>query len=354
MAIASRIRNAAVRNSELLLVLSDTRDAARDLEQQKGLVGRIDGNLSDLCARITKLDEKRELDLKKHKSYRDSVVKKFVYRLSGQSDMFAARAQKEQREYFDILQQEQKVKEEQDRLRAEKDEAVAIQRRLEDVVERRSRAQDELDALYDSIFHGPNPEFPEEDELEKKAEQALNTYHCAAVRLEKDAKLTDILTAARDTAGQALKDTMEALSGGHLASSTIEKKKLGDANIKLKQMQELVAHAQKISAKVIPLPVVNINIKLLDREAYTNPFGRMALHDIIREWRSGIQVCLAELDKQLSAATLVNNEQQQSVKVKAETLIAAREALQSCRSGIFVIVESAEFNKDEGECPPPY
>lgn len=354
MSITDRICNATHRNSELLLILTETQHANRDLDKQKARVARFDEKLSQIHHRIGQLDEKRASDLKRHKSYRDSVVKKFAYRLSGQSDEFAARAQKEQQEYYDVLQHEQQAKEEQDRIIADMVEALEVQQSLEEVVNQRTAAQDELDALYDSIFHGPTPEFPEEDELENKAENALNTYHCAALKAEIDAKFMETLTAARDRSDRALKDIMEALSGGHLASTTVEKKKLDNADIRLKEMRDLVAEAQKISPKVIALPTVDINIKLLDGEAYNNPWGRMALHDRIREWRSGAQVCLSELNAQLETATSIHNEIQENVKHKFKILNACKEALQVCRSEVFAIVASAESITRDGESPPPY
>lgn len=161
MTIVDRVCDAAARNRELLAILFETESAVEALSRQKALVAELDASLSKLREDIQLLDEKRKSDLKRHKSYRDSVVKKLAYRLSGQSDEFSLRKDKEESEYLQALQKERLAKEDENRILLERQGALQVQQSLQDVVQRRNEAQTELEALYDSIFSGPTPEFPE-------------------------------------------------------------------------------------------------------------------------------------------------------------------------------------------------
>ncbi|KAH6660861.1 hypothetical protein BKA67DRAFT_549408 [Truncatella angustata] len=352
--IASRIYDASPHNHELLSRLAETRFAIRDLDIHETRIAEIDADLLAAKQRVRQLDEKRESDLKRHTSYRDSVVKKLAYRLSGQSREFAFRAQSGQQEYFDVLQQEQQAKEEEDRISARRHEALATRGMLKAAVERHNQAQSELDVLYDSIFHGPNPEFPEEDEFERQAEAALHTYHCAEMKTQTACRLLDKLTTARQKADHALGEIIEALKGGQLSSSTVERKRLETADLELKSMRQLMAEAQAILPTINTLPPVDIRFKLLTSDVYDNPWSTMALHDMMRGWRSGTQACVDEIQKELVKARSRYDEAFENAKARSSVLRTVKDELQSCRSEIFAIVRSATIDGGDSESPPPY
>ncbi|KAF7528210.1 hypothetical protein G7054_g10216 [Neopestalotiopsis clavispora] len=333
MTIVDRVCDAAARNRELLAILFETENAVEALSRQKTLVAELNASLSELREDIQLLDEKRKSDLKRHKSYRDSVVKKLAYRLSGQSDEFSLRKDKEESEYLQALQKERLAKEEENRILLERQGALQVQQSLQDVVQRRNEAQTELEALYDSIFSGPTPEFPEEDELETKAEIALNAYHCAAVKDEYNRKLVKILTEGRRLAAKVVAEIVEALEAGQMASTATVKRRLNNAEQACRKMQ----------GQVEGLPTVS-----------DNPWSMMVFRDKIRDWRAEAQLCVDELDKHLGTAKSSGNDSHQSMIAKSRDLTAARAALQSCRTEIFAIVESAEDHARQGESPPPY
>ncbi|ETS75849.1 hypothetical protein PFICI_12793 [Pestalotiopsis fici W106-1] len=351
MTVVDRVCDAAVRNHALLAILSETENAVESLSRQKTRVAELDTSLSKLRQDIQHLDEKRKSDLKRHKSYRDSVVKKLAYRLSGQSDEFSLRKEKEESEYLQALQKERLAKEEESRLLVERQEALQVQQSLQDVVERRKEAQNEIEMLYDSIFSGPTPEFPEEDELESKAAIALNVYHCAAVKDESNRKIVRILTEARQLATKGVADIVAALEGGQMASTASVRRRLGNADQALKKMQSLV---RGLSPAFQTLPAVNIRLQLIDDRVSDNPWSMTVFRDKIRDWRAEAQACVDELDKHLSTARSKSDQSHQSMIAKSQDLVEARTTLQSCRTEIFAIIESAEDHAREGESPPPY
>lgn len=60
---------------------------------------------------IRTLETNRDKEFKEHEKYRDSVMKRFAYKIGRKTEKFGAKASKEEREYFDALHEEHKTKE---------------------------------------------------------------------------------------------------------------------------------------------------------------------------------------------------------------------------------------------------
>ncbi|CCF47033.1 hypothetical protein CH063_15588, partial [Colletotrichum higginsianum] len=99
--LESKIRQAAVRNRELLAVLADTDNAIPDLTQQRRLIADLDHQLQQSDKNVRALDARRKKELKDHEKYRDSVMRRFVHKAVGKRDKFDEKAAREEREYFD-------------------------------------------------------------------------------------------------------------------------------------------------------------------------------------------------------------------------------------------------------------
>lgn len=100
--IADQIRAAAARNAELRGILHDNDHAPAALEQQGKYLSDMQAELKRVNAGLQKLEATRKKELKEHEQYRDSVMKRFAYRVSGKKEKFAAKAEKEEKEYFDV------------------------------------------------------------------------------------------------------------------------------------------------------------------------------------------------------------------------------------------------------------
>jgi len=194
--IQSKIQAAAPRNQELLQTLSETDYAKPALEQQKRYVADVENEIKQLHKHLKQLEEKRKKELKDHEKYRDSVMKRFAYKIGGKREKFNVKAEKEEREYFEVLQEEHKATEMRKNLSSTLDEAQKHRSELEGAASRHDQAQRSLDELYDTIFEGPTPEFPEEDSKEYSANDALNRYHNMRVHVESEAQVLKILSNA--------------------------------------------------------------------------------------------------------------------------------------------------------------
>lgn len=211
-AIQSKIQAAAPRNQELLHTLSETDYAKPALEQQKRYIADIENEVKQLDKHIRELKERRKKELKDHEKYRDSVMKRFAYKVSRRQEKFNVKAEKEEREYFEVLQDEHKANEMRKNLADTLDQARRYRSDLESTASRHDQAQTSLDELYDSIFEGPTSGFPEEDSKEASANDALNGYHSMRVRCESETQVLDILGRALQKLSIAKQALAEARS----------------------------------------------------------------------------------------------------------------------------------------------
>lgn len=210
--VTERIQDAAPRNRELLAILSETDHASPALEQQNAYISDLNKSLGDIKKKISVLDAKRLKELKEHEQYRDSVMKRFAYKVSRKTEKFDEKAKKEEREYFEVLQEEHKAKEQENSLQNMLHEAENVRGELDVQAKRHVEAQKNLDELYNSIFQGPTPEFPDEDAKENATQTALREYHDARVKSEAQGQAVKILDDAAYKFRLSIGAVEEALS----------------------------------------------------------------------------------------------------------------------------------------------
>ncbi|KAI0890125.1 uncharacterized protein GGS22DRAFT_8788 [Annulohypoxylon maeteangense] len=362
--ITNAIKEAVPRNRDLLAILSETDHAPPALEQQKRYIDDLNNELSTIQKRIVVLDEQRAKEFKEHKKYRDSVMKRFAYRVGGKTDKFQARANKEEQEYFAVLQKERQAKEQEENIRVMRSKALEAQSDLEAEVDRHREAQEQLDSLYDSIFQGPTPNFPEEDRSEQNAESALNAYHNSRIVVETELQVVKLLSEAKTRLSHALGYTEEALSysrmdmfGGGTFSDFMERNALDKADSEVNQMRLLMRQAQRMSRHVQDLPAVRIaGGSLLGDVLFDNIFSDMAFHEKIKDSRAALERAQGFLLNQLAQAKSRHEEAERDMNNYASVLETSREELQKARQRIFDRV--ADSNTDEqaipADDPPPY
>ncbi|KAI0012183.1 hypothetical protein F4779DRAFT_105967 [Xylariaceae sp. FL0662B] len=367
--ITSRIQDAAPRNQRILNVLSETDHAVPALEQQKRYIDDLNRELSDLEKRIGALDKQRAKELKDHEKYRDSVMRRFAYRVSGKTGKFEAKAEKEEREYFAVLQEEHRAKEQEASLKQLREDALGVQRDLEIQAARHNAAQQDLDSLYDSIFQGPTHEFPQEDSVERNSENALQAYHDARVKVETGQQVVRILGDALQRLHSAISYTEDALShsrmdmlGGGTLSDMMERNALDKAETQVDQMLWFVRQAQRMSPEVQDLPRVAVaHGSIMSDVFFDNIFTDMAFHDKIHETRSALERCRANLQDQLTSARSRLQEAEWTVNARAASLKNSRAELQEAREQIFERIgndRESEIAKPADDRPtddpPPY
>jgi len=343
MSVENKIQAATSQNSRLLAILSETDYAPPALDQHKRYIGDLQNEIQKLDNHIQSLEANRAKELKEHEKYRDSNMKRFAYKLSGKTDKFQARASKEEREYFDALQDEHRAKETRADLSHRLAEANTARSDLERASTTHRLAQTDLAALYASIFDGPTPGFPDEDAKERSAGAALQRYHDLRARTEAEGQAVRILDAAQGKMRGALASMGEAASysrmdmfGGGTMADMMERSALGRAETLVAQCQTQVAQAQRMSAGVRGLPPVDIaRGSLMSDVFFDNVFTDMAFHDKIKQSMGELQRAAGVLAQQVDEARQRCAGLERELDVVAMALEESRSALQEAREVAF-------------------
>ncbi|KAI0145582.1 hypothetical protein GGR57DRAFT_506777 [Xylariaceae sp. FL1272] len=346
--------------------------APAGVNQQKLYVKDLESQHTRVGKDVSRLNHTRTKELKEHESYRDSVMKRWAYKVSGNQEKFAAKAEKEEKDYFEALQKLRQAEEMQKHLEQLLSEARTTQQQLEQDAERHETAQAELDGLYASIFQGPTSSFPEEDESERKAENALQIYNAARADLEAARQVNQILKDADARLRKSLVHIEDALDSsrmdmfaGGAAFDMMERSSLHSAETEVMQAQMLIMQAQRLSPDVKNLPTAKISHgSLMSDVLFDNIFSDMAFHDKIKESRAEVERCHQALLNQLPAAAEKCRNLEQVAKAKKDLLDAARRELQESRQRIFERLGSDHVpssgpkqgatESDERGAPPPY
>lgn len=249
-----------------------------------------------------------------------------------------------------------------------KADALGAQMNLEQECARRTTAQGELDTLYASIFQGPTPSFPEEDDAERNVGSALQTFNTTCAKLEADRQVQHILEAASKRIGSSFNDIEDALDasrldmfGGGTSADLMERSALHKAEMNVVQAQMMVAQAQRISPEVQDLPAVHIaQGNLFGDVLFDNIFSDMEFHEKVKDSRAEVQRCAQVLRAQLTAAKERCHASEQLSDFQSNSLKTARGELQKVRQDIFRRLADGSVSNtlpDEPErsgAPPPY
>lgn len=339
-----RIQTNTERNRLLLSILSETDHAKPSLQQHESYLSDLDRQLADAIKWVKEVDKKRQKELKEHEKYRDSVMKRFAYKVSRNKEKFEERAAKEECDYFDALQDEHKAKEQENNLKSLREAAMVHKTELQGLMSRHNSAQHDLDSMYDAIFDGPTPEFPEEDSKEQVAKEALQAYHDAKVQAEGVLEVIKTLGEVMRRMDEALNHIEDALDhsrmdmfGGGTITDMMERSALNKAELAIQEARRLMKQAQRQSKRQVT-PLVPVHIasgSIMSDVVFDNIFTDMAFHDKIKASRADVGRSRLDVECQLADAYSRYQQQDQVVQEKAQLLETARAELQRARELIF-------------------
>ncbi|EON63221.1 hypothetical protein W97_02448 [Coniosporium apollinis CBS 100218] len=355
--IKSRIASSVEQNNRLLKTLSETDYAPPALAQQSVYISNLQKELSELDKRIKHLETITKTELKDHEKYRDSTMKRFTYRLGGKKGQakFEAKASKEEREYFEAVQAEKAAKDQRDVLQARLDEAMRMRKEFETAAQKHDQAQKELDALYESIFAGPTPDFPEEDQKEWPVHNARQHYGEIQQRLNAEAQAVSCLADARGALRVALANTQAAL---HYSSMDVwgvgggfgdmaERSALAKAQSAVQQVMMLIDQARRMDPQIQSIGPMNVaQGNILSDVLFDNVFSDMRFHQKIEDSNRELQRAEQNLAAQQNAANHRLDALKEEMAAASRNLEAARIELQRVRMEAFEKVAAQNM-------PPP-
>lgn len=369
MSLEARIRETSARNTELLRIIHETESAIPALGAQTRYVVDLEKQVAEAGRKLKQLESKRKQGLKEHESYRDSFMKRFAYKVSGKTDKFDAKAAREEREYFDVLQEEHRANEMKNNLDAMLSEAKRIRDDLESKAATHVQRQKDLDSLYESIFTGPSPGFPEEDERERDKDALVKAYQRSQSRAEAAGQAVKFLSQAQRLLNGALMCMDDALQasrmdmfGGGTFTDMMERSALSQAENQIQHAQMMVRQARQCSPLVRELPPVRIaHGSLLGDVFFDNVFTDMAFHDKIKQSNVEVQQCARALNADLIAAKQRHVDISRETDQKGMEVKQARMRLQKVREAVFKRINghtgqtetSSMMDASPPEGPPP-
>ena len=355
--IREHIQAASSHNTSLLSSLHETDSAPSQLAQQKAYIADLESQLKSTSTRVSNLKKATASELKDHKKYSESTFRRFAHKASGRKDKFEEKAAKEEREYFDAMQEQKTGEDQLAYLKHLKSEAETTKQGSEAQAQRHHDLQKELDNLYERIFAGPTPGFPEEDERERECESALSTVQHLSEKLEKERHILFLLgqtsmkltEAARHLDDAHSLSQMDLFGGGTLASmqkrNYLERAESAISQVRMLQ-QQIHSIAPDGTADLGAMDIASGSI--WGDVLFDNIFSDMEMHDKIKRSELQINAAGQKLGTIIRAAEGREKSVRGELDGASKRLQQARRDLQRAREEAFARVAGGEELGGEG------
>lgn len=288
--IQSKVHEAAAQHAQLLQGLSETDQAPSQLQQQDAYLKDLKAQEASTSKRVEELRKKTNLELQDHKKYSESTFRRFAHKASGRKERFTEKAAKEEREYFDAIQAQKTAEDELAYIRQLKQEAEAQRQKFESDATRHSHLQQQLDHLYNSIFAGQTPEFPDEDRKEEACNGASHHVQAVHQELEKERHVLFLLRQTSTKLSEARNHLDDAhgmsqwdMFGGGTMASMQKRSLLERAESSIQQVRMLQQQLQQVAPHLPSLGQLNIaSGSIWGDVVFDNIFSDMEMHDKIK------------------------------------------------------------------------
>ncbi|KAK5155255.1 hypothetical protein LTS14_006210 [Recurvomyces mirabilis] len=335
--LRTTLAEAAEQNHDLIIILSRTDYAGPVLKENGSYTSDLSTQIGALNKELKQLHATTEDERKDHLKYRDSTVKRYAAKMRGHKgqEKLASQQEKEEREFLEAWQKENEAKQRHEELTKALNEAEVQHEVMTKDAARHARAQESLDRLYNGIFGGPTPEYPEEDQIEGSVSR------CRKSTAEKRA--LNALRSAHNSLGQGLNSMQEALSmstydmwGGGTFVDMMERDALARAQNQVTQASWHIEEARRVQPIIRPLSQVNIDMgHFISDVMFDNIFTDMAQHDRIKSSNTQLQRAFQELQAQLGDQQQRFREAESQTKQASQSLDEARVELQRVRAEAF-------------------
>ncbi|OBT64759.1 hypothetical protein VE03_06505 [Pseudogymnoascus sp. 23342-1-I1] len=297
MHITEVLRATAADNDRLLKIISETGYAPTALQQSNNYVVNLKKDIlaQEKLLRDTKLTIAREEA--EHKDYQTSHVKRLVYRLGGKREKFEQKASKEEQDWVEAVHRGFEVQKKLDLLNQNLAEATKMSADMENVVATYKEAESELDTLYKSVFQGPTPDIPGEDQQEAAVYQASTEFNWAQGNVDKGKQVKNLLTGAMRFLEEAARDVESARSNAKMDAFGFDSTfmDIAEANALTRvrqnvgQAEMLVCQARTIEPSVGSIgDVVHAQHHFMSEVLFDNVFSDKKKYDEIKRSQASI------------------------------------------------------------------
>ncbi|KAF2623118.1 hypothetical protein BU25DRAFT_414638 [Macroventuria anomochaeta] len=291
ISIQSKVHKAASQHAQLLQGVAETDHAPSQLQQQDAYLKDLKAQETNTSKRVEDLRKKTAVELKGHKKYSESTFRRFTHKASGRKERFCEKAAKEERKYFDAIQEQKTAEDELAYVRQLRSEAEVQRQKFDRDTTRHNHLQQQLDQLYNSIFAGQTPEFPEEDRKEEACNAACQQMQSIHQELEKERHVLFLfrqtstkLSEARNYLDDAHGMSQWDMFGGGAMASMQKRNLLELAESSIQQVRMLQQQLQQFAPHLPDLGQLNIACgSIWGDVVFDNIFSDMEMHDKIKD-----------------------------------------------------------------------
>jgi hypothetical protein len=368
--IHTKIQQAAHQNEQLLRGLEETDSAPSQLKQQNAYIADLESQIANTTKRVNDLKKKTATELKDHEKYRDSTFRRFAHKASGKKDKFAEKAAKEEKDYFDAIQAQKSAEDELAYVKQLRGEAETRKNEITAQTKRHDALQAELDALYNSIFAGHTPEFPDEDRKEEACNAAHAHVQDVTQRLERERHILFLLgktvvklSAAREFLDVAYSMSQYDMFGGGTMASMQKRNYLEQAESAIQQVRMLQQQIKQVAPDIPALGQLNIAMgSIWSDVVFDNIFTDMQMHTQVQQSITQVDRAGNKCSDIIRQRETQEKQLQSEVKQAGEKLQFARLQLQAAREEAFrrVVSSGAQAGASASEealpgySPPAY
>ncbi len=358
--IRQRLELASAENSRLLTTISETEYSVSAHQQANQYIDSLKQEIMAQEKKLAALNRHVDKEYSDHKKYRDSHMRRLAFKLGGKKEKFEADASREEREWLDAVASQLKTKQGLDHLNQNLAHATKTSSEFRAVLEEHNRAKAELDALYNSIFQGPTPEIPEEDERERALQQAEGSYNTVALFLSTEKQARDILVEAAKFLHRAFQDiqeaenhaTMDVWGVGGTFTEMAEHSALSRCQQHVSQVEQLVSQAQRVQPAVRRIGDMNVaQMDFMSNVVFDNIFSDMHMRDRIRDSTRQLNNAQTGLQRELWASDARRDGVKRELDELKKVLDRRRDELQTVRREAF---EKIATLPEYAEAPPSY
>ncbi|TVY87396.1 hypothetical protein LAWI1_G005500, partial [Lachnellula willkommii] len=284
--IHDRILATAADNTRLHKTLSETEYGPPALQQNSLYINKLKKDIPEENKKLLMASRKVNIGLQKHKKYKDSHVRRLACNIGGKKEKFEAEASKGEREWHDAVQDKENIKESIEQLERDLADATKQNSDFSVIASTHNAAQQELDDLYASLFNGPTPEIPGEDDKENAVHEASEIVSAMQAHLDTETQARALLLDAKKALNVATFHIKEALDSAYwrgMLAGMARANSLSNAEESAAQVQMLMNRAWEQQPAVQSLGDLHVAETGTVDVVFNNSFVAMDVRDRIRD-----------------------------------------------------------------------
>ncbi|KAJ9111334.1 hypothetical protein QFC20_002625 [Naganishia adeliensis] len=291
--MSEEISARAAEHDALLRSIEAVDYAPPTLKQVQVQLKQNQAQLADDIKKLKALEAATKKEYAEWIAIRDRTHKRIWTKIShprSNKEILSSKEQKEEREYLDAFAEEHKLRAEKEALEAQVREMEDEIKSLTQIAREHTRLRNELMRLYETVFGGPTPAHPEEDQAEQAYKSAQEAYDKIQGEITNESRAFALLQQADRTmigAARSLAQAEDAstwdMFGGGAMMDMMERSALSEAQRQADTARMLVMQARTLQPAIQELAMLDMpQGNLMSDMFFDNIFIDMAFHQKIQ------------------------------------------------------------------------